>query len=178
MVFGVLSHLLHPHPAIEPLKLSAPIRAGFAASPVASFNTESDGYIANELQDPAPASAIRVWLKNYLGSSATDRWNEPSKTDAVWWSGLDTVVKEILITIASNEMMAADTQAFAATLNVSCVRCLYVACADELLQAVNDRVTLFASKNDFHAEPVIGLDLGLEEGEASRLIKSRVVERL
>ena len=37
---------------------------------------------------------------------------------------------------------------------------------------------LFASKNAFHAEPVIGLDLGFEEGEAARLIKTWVVERL
>jgi hypothetical protein len=37
---------------------------------------------------------------------------------------------------------------------------------------------LFASPNDFHAEPAIGLDLGFEEGEAARLIKSWVVERL
>ena len=129
MVFGTLSHLLHPHPAIEPLKLSTTIRAGFAGSPVASFNTD----FANELQDPAPASTIKVWLENYLGCSATDRWNDPSKTDVAWWSGVDKVVKEILITIAANEMMAADTQAFAAKLEVGYTSCLHSLYTHELL---------------------------------------------
>jgi acetyl esterase/lipase len=122
MVFGILSHILHPHKAIEPLKLSTSIRAGFAASPVASFNTE----FSNELQDPAPASTIKVWLQNYLGSGATDPWNEPVKTDVEWWNGVDKVVKELLITIADNEMMAADTKLFAATLKVSFPHAMYL----------------------------------------------------
>ena len=122
MVFGIFSHLLHPHPAIRPLKLSAPIRAAFAASPVASFNTE----FSNELQDPAPVSTIKVWMRNYLGPGAADRWNEPVKTDVAWWNGMDKVVKEVLITIADNEMMAADTKRFAATLKVSCIHAIYV----------------------------------------------------
>ncbi|MCJ1400964.1 hypothetical protein MMC11_004175 [Xylographa trunciseda] len=157
MVFGLLSHLLHPHPAIKPLKLTTPIRAAFAGSPVASFNTDW----ASDLQDPAPASTVKAWLVNYLGRSATDRWNDPSKTDVAWWSGVDTVVRQILITIAAKEMMASDTQAFAAT-----------------LRAASDKFTLFAAENDFHAEPVIGQDFGFEECEASRVIKSWVVERL
>ncbi|MCJ1408856.1 hypothetical protein MMC19_002933 [Ptychographa xylographoides] len=157
MVFGVLSHLLHPHPAIEPLKLSAALRACFVASPVASLNAE----FANELQDPAPASTIKVWFENYLGCSARDSWNDPSKTDVAWWSEVDEVVKQILMTVATNEMMATDTQDFAAK-----------------LKATSHKLTLFAAKDDFHAEPVIGPDLGFGEGEASCMIKSWVVERL
>ena len=129
MVFGVLSHLLHPHPAIEPLKLSTTIRAGFAASPIGSFDTD----FASDRQDPAPASTIKVWLENYLGRSVTDRWNDPSKTDVAWWSGVDKVVKGILITVAANEMMAADTQAFAAKLEVGYTGCLYSRCTHKLL---------------------------------------------
>jgi hypothetical protein len=101
MVFGILSHLLHPHPAIEPLKLSASIRAGFAASPVASFNAE----FANELQDPAPASAIKVWLQNCLGSGATDPWNEPLKIDVAWWSGV-TLLHRIKIIVLFDKLNA------------------------------------------------------------------------
>lgn len=117
MVFGVLSHILHPHKAIEPLRLSSSIRAGFAASPVASLETE----FLNELQDPAPSRAIKLWLQNYLGPGEPDPWNEPVKTDVEWWTGVDKVVKELLITIADNEMMAADTKRFAATLKVSSI---------------------------------------------------------
>ncbi|MCJ1437904.1 hypothetical protein MMC27_007291 [Xylographa pallens] len=157
MVLGTLSHLLHPHPAIEPVKLSTPIRAAFAVSPIASFDTN----YATDLQDPAPASTIKVWLANYLGNSATDRWNDPSKTDVAWWRGVENVVKQILITVAAHEMMAADTQAFAAK-----------------LKGAFDKFTLFTAQNDFHAEPTIGIDLGFPESEASRALKSWVVTRL
>ena len=177
MVFGVLSHLLHPHPAIEPLKLSAALRACFVASPVASLNAE----FANELQDPAPASTIKVWFENYLGCSARDSWNDPSKTDVAWWSEVDEVVKQILMTVATNEMMATDTQDFAAKLKVGRSGCLYsllTSHTHEMLQATSHKLTLFAAKDDFHAEPVIGPDLGFGEGEASCMIKSWVVERL
>ena len=115
MVFGVLSHLLHPHPAIEPLRLSTTLRASFAVSPIASFDTN----YTSDRQDPAPASTIKVWLRNYLGGSTTDRWNDPSKTDVAWWSEVDEAAKGILITVAVNEMMATDTQALAAKLKVS-----------------------------------------------------------
>ncbi|MCJ1281490.1 hypothetical protein MMC26_000810 [Xylographa opegraphella] len=157
MVLGVLSHLLHPHPAIRPLPLPAPLRAAFAVSPIASFATD----YPSDRQDPAPARTIRLWLGNYLGGGATDRWNDPSQTDTAWWRAVEGVVGEMLVTVAANEMMAPGTQAFART-----------------LRAAFDGFTLFTAKDDFHAEPVIGIDLGFAECEASRVLRPWVVQRV
>ena len=115
LVFGVLAHLLHPHAAIAPLKLEALLRAAFAVSPIASFDTD----YPSDRQDPAPRSTIKAWLGNYLGASPTDRWNDPAATDVAWWRGVDGVVRETLITVAAHEMMGPGTQAFAKKLDVS-----------------------------------------------------------
>ncbi|MCJ1288699.1 hypothetical protein MMC34_000228 [Xylographa carneopallida] len=157
LVFGVLAHLLHPHAAIAPLKLEALLRAAFAVSPIASFDTD----YPSDRQDPAPRSTIKAWLGNYLGASPTDRWNDPAATDVAWWRGVDGVVRETLITVAAHEMMGPGTQAFA-----------------KKLDAASEHFTLFTAENDFHAEPTIGIDLGFEESEASRALKAWVVERL
>ena len=57
-------------------------------------------------QDPASAETKKNWLSNYLGASEADSWNDPLSNDGEWWSGLDKVVERMLITVASNEMMA------------------------------------------------------------------------
>ncbi|KAK9491218.1 Alpha/Beta hydrolase protein [Lipomyces doorenjongii] len=161
MVFSVLSHILHPHPSITPIKLSTPLRAVFVSSPVVRFGFTAERFRLNEIFEPAPVSTLKEWIANYLGTSGKDGWNEPGQNDVEWWKGLTDVVKEILITIATDEVMADDVQAMA-----------------NKITTVYPELTLFSSKNDFHAEPGIGFAVGLEESESARLIKSWVVERL
>ncbi|KAK9234057.1 hypothetical protein V1525DRAFT_391825 [Lipomyces kononenkoae] len=67
----------------------------------------------------------------------------------------------MLITIATDEVMADDVQAMASKITT-----------------VYTELTLFSSKNDFHAEPGIGFAVGLEESESAQFIKYWVVERL
>ncbi|KAK9427476.1 Alpha/Beta hydrolase protein [Lipomyces doorenjongii] len=161
MVFSVLSHILHPHPSITPIKLSTPLRAVFVSSPVVRFGFTAERFRLNEIFEPAPVSTLKEWIANYLGTSGKDGWNEPGQNDVEWWKGLTDVVKGMLITIATDEVMADDVQAMA-----------------NKITTVYPELTLFSSKNDFHAEPGIGFAVGLEESESARLIKSWVVERL
>ncbi|KAK9349899.1 Alpha/Beta hydrolase protein [Lipomyces doorenjongii] len=161
MVFSVLSHILHPHPSITPIKLSTPLRAVFVSSPVVRFGFTAERFRLNEIFEPAPVSTLKEWIANYLGTSGKDGWNEPGQNDVEWWKGLTDVVKGMLITIATDEVMADDVQAMA-----------------NKITTVYPQLTLFSSKNDFHAEPGIGFAVGLEESESARLIKSWVVERL
>ncbi|KAK9384234.1 Alpha/Beta hydrolase protein [Lipomyces mesembrius] len=161
MVFSVLSHILHPHPSITPMKLSAPLRAAFVSSPVVRFSFTAERFRLNEIFEPAPVSTLKEWIANYLGTSGKDGWNEPGQNDVEWWKGLTDVVKGMLITIATDEVMADDVQAMASKITT-----------------VYTELTLFSSKNDFHAEPAIGIAVGLEESESARLIISWVVERL
>lgn len=123
MILGVLSHLLHPHPAIKPLRLSSPLAGALICSPVTVLNTNNERFRTQEVQDPAPAETIRTWLSNLLGSSKPDAWNQPLDNEPTWWNGLGNAAKEVLITVASVEMMADDTRALAAKMKVS-VRCV------------------------------------------------------
>lgn len=118
LIIGILSHLMHPHPDIEPLRLAAPLQAAMASSPVCVLTTDSPLFASQEAQDPASAATIRTWMSNYLGSRKPDAWNTPLHNNASWWSSLDKVVEEVLIAVAAVEMMAGDTLACAEKMKV------------------------------------------------------------
>jgi acetyl esterase/lipase len=118
LIIGILSHLMHPHPEIEPLQLPEPLKAAMASSPVCLLNTENPLFVSQEAQDPASAATIKTWISNYLGSRETDAWNEPLRNNASWWSSLDNVVDELFIAVAAVEMMAGDTLACAEKMKV------------------------------------------------------------
>ncbi len=178
LILGVLSHLMHPHPSIKALKLSKPLKTAVICSPVTVLdNAKNERFRTHEAQDPASADAIRVWLSNFLGSSRADAWNEPMSNDASWWNGLAGVVEDMLITVASNEMMADDTRALAGRIKVGVPMFVDAHRETDHVQTVYESVTLFASENDFHAEPTIGPALGMKEGEAAQLMISWALER-
>lgn len=108
LVLGILSHLLHPHPKIDPIRLTAPLKGAAASSPVVALNTQNLRFKTHEQQDPAGASTIQKWMERYLGSAKPDGWNEPLKNGQEWWIGLQGILSGLLITVASNEMMADD----------------------------------------------------------------------
>lgn len=118
MILGILSHLIHPNPAIKPLDLSMPLKGAVICSPVTVLNTKHERYRTHEGQDPASGETIRIWLNNMLGPSQPDAWNQPLTNDSSWWTNLPKVVKEVLITVASREMMAAETIACADKIKV------------------------------------------------------------
>ena len=175
MIFGLLSHLLHSHPGIEPLKLSKPLKTAVLSSPVTSLNTKGQRYRTHEGQDPASAKTIQIWFGNLLEAASPDEWNEPLSNDTDWWLGLERAVEDMMMTVASNEMMADDTRACAANLKVRAMSSQVV--HDANLQSVYENLTLFASEVDFHAEMSIGPSLGLKEGEAAKVIVSYIIER-
>ena len=108
LVFGLLQHVLRPHPEIEPVSLQSPLRAAFTASPWLDFDMSSDRFKGNEAYDAASVQTLKTWARHYVGTSKTDEWREPAKSQN--WSGLGKVVDDILITVAKNEVMADDVQ--------------------------------------------------------------------
>lgn len=175
LVLGVLSHLMHPHPEIQALEGKGRVKGAVSCSPVTVMDAENERFRTHESQDPASAATIRVWLANYLGSSRTDSWNEPLNVDARWWSRLDDVVGGVLVTVASNEMMAADTIACAEKIKVSLL--VRIGHLLTLQQTAYKGATLFKSEVDFHAQPGIGPSMGLGPGETSEVITEWVLER-
>jgi len=178
LIFGVLAHLMHPHPSIQPLKLAKPLRGALLSSPVCVLNTDNPRFRTHEVQDPASAETIRVWLKNLLGSAKPDAWNEPLNADVSWWNDLPNVIDEMLVTVASNEMMANDTRECAEKIGVSVCPNVRERTQADFKQTVYKHLTLFSSEIDFHAEPTIGPSLGMAEGEAASVMISWAIERM
>lgn len=147
-----------------------------SCSPVTVMNAGNDRFRTHETQDPASAATIRVWLSSFLGPNKPDNWNEPLNAAVKWWNGLGDVVQGVLITVASKEMMAADTIACADKIKVS----LFLLQLEWLLtlhQTGYKDTTLFKSEVDFHAQPGIGPAMGLGPGETSQVIVEWILER-
>ena len=84
------------------------------------FGFEAMRFQTNAVYEPAGPETLKDWITRYLGSGAQDGWNDPSLRDEKeWWTGLEKVVKEILIMDAKDESMADDIQNFAKKLQVS-----------------------------------------------------------
>lgn len=44
-----------------------------------------------------PPSAIHRWVNLFLGSKPSDEYSEAGRADASWFSGLESIVKDVLI---------------------------------------------------------------------------------
>ena len=122
MVLGVLSHILHPHPGIEPVKMSEPLRGAVVVSAMTDFDMSGERFQntrrQGSLQEPADVDTIKKWAMEYLGAAEANEWNQPARADSKWWMGLETVVGDVLITGAKEEVMAGDIEATALKMKV------------------------------------------------------------
>ena len=117
LLLGVLGHLSHPHPEIEPLHMSESLRAAVMSSPWTNLYCTGESYTKNFLQDPVLPSTISMWAKTYLGDAPEDNYNYPSKAPTSWWENMQ--VQEILIVGGGDEMMRADIQKLGKDIKVS-----------------------------------------------------------
>ena len=105
LALGVLSHILHPHPELPPLSLSAPLKGGILLAPWASFRTDWPSVKENAQKDIVTAYIGDTWSASFLGTSIKDNYNEPIRTDVKWWSDLQKIVEEIFIVGARDEIL-------------------------------------------------------------------------
>ncbi len=108
LILGVLGHLSHPHPELEPLPLSGPLKGVVMSSPWTNLYCTGTNYEQKKMQDPVPPSIIRLWAESWLGNATEDYYNYPAKAPASWWQGL--MVREVLIVAGGDEMMLDDIQ--------------------------------------------------------------------
>lgn len=119
LILSIFSHILHPHPSIDALTLATPLACAFLHSPVVKFGFDTERFRTNEIYEPAAVFTLRNWIKDYLGRSAKDTWNEPAQNGSGWWQGLEGVIDSLLITIATDEVMADDQNRVANKIKVS-----------------------------------------------------------
>lgn len=159
LTLGILSHILHPHPEITPLKLEQPLAAAILLAPWASFATDWPSNARNADKDIVSSYAGNSWSTAFLGGAPGDAYNEPLTAKPGWWEGLDNAVNEILITGGSDEVL------------VDCIREL-----SKILEGVHGKVTTVIAEGEWHDKPVLSMLGG--GGEQADAIQGFVRSRL
>lgn len=117
LLLSLISHLLHPHPVVAPIKLDEPLRAALLFSPWVSFRTDFASFERNAEIDLLVPTMLRRWAAVYLGKSREDPesdpgpvygdpYSDPLTNEAGWWSGMHRVVNDVLVLNGGDEVFA------------------------------------------------------------------------
>ena len=71
MTLMLLSHLIHPHPEVQPINLSEPLAGALLISPWTKFATDDDSVKRNALSDIVTPQAADRWSSLFLGELTT-----------------------------------------------------------------------------------------------------------
>lgn len=161
LTLGVLSHLLHPHPEIEPLTLApgAALRAAILLAPWASFRHDWPSITTNARKDMVSVRAGDLWAASYLGGRERDAYNEPLSAGDGWWRGLEGVLTECIVTGGGDEILADVIRE-----------------VGRRLGAVHKSVTVVIAEGEWHDRPTLAsMGMGGEQDAAIKsFVKSRV----
>jgi acetyl esterase/lipase len=110
LAVGVLSHLAHPHPAVEKLNISEPLGGLALIAPWTSLDYQPPENLdcRGDIITPYVAGP---WSRAYLGHSNRDYYTDPSTAPSIWFR--DFPVKKVLILAGQNEIMLRDIKGFA-----------------------------------------------------------------
>ncbi len=107
----LLGHLIHPHPDATPIKLEKPLAGTAMLSPWLNYSIEAPSWKRNADGDVMPLPALLEWAEVFQKSrTRTDDgyYFEPATAPAVWWAGIENVVKDVLFTTGDAEGMFDD----------------------------------------------------------------------
>ena len=126
LALAVLLHLTHPHPEIDPLPMSKPLRGVFAFPPWVSFRSDWPSLDENRYKDIIPKEALGNWSKAYLNGKEGDAWSEPSRAPTEWWRG--AMAEQVLILAGGGEILLSAVEEFVERFKVcfhSCHVCFF-----------------------------------------------------
>lgn len=109
---GVMSHILHPSPDIDPLQLSSPLAGLLCISPCLAFNFSAPSYEENAKNDFLSVKQIKRFLDFYLPRDyQREFYSEPLEAPASWWKGFPA--KSTLLLAGDLEILRDDVVEFA-----------------------------------------------------------------
>ncbi|KLJ11780.1 hypothetical protein EMPG_13068 [Blastomyces silverae] len=145
LTLGVLSHLSHPHKAIEPLELSEPLAGALPISPWVSFSLEYPSVEENRNKDILSASILERWSSLYVADSEPDNYMEPLRAPADWWK--DLKVRDVLFLTGSDDLFRSPIEEFV-----------------EKFKTAFPNTTFVVGKDECHDAPIVNLMIGDQSG--------------
>ncbi|CAG8084573.1 unnamed protein product [Penicillium salamii] len=153
LVSGVLSHLAHPHPEIDPLPLKGNLGGAVMIAPWTLLDVEFPDMEVYHGGDIITTAVAGPWAGAYVGSAKRDYYTDLSTAPADWFGSFP--VDSVLITAGGNEIMLPLIQDFAGKFKEGF-----------------ERVELFVGVRECHVAPVYHLELG----DATKTEQGRRVE--
>ncbi|KAI5307733.1 hypothetical protein KEM55_007564 [Ascosphaera atra] len=129
LCLGILSHINHNHPAIEPLWVSEPFAAVFCSAPWVSFDITKPSMYTNRNKDFISPRVLKKWSDSFLGGKKSDYFCEGLYAPAEWWKGIQT--REMLICCGKDDILFTGVDEFAQKIMSVCDNVTYFAADDE-----------------------------------------------
>ncbi|CRG91329.1 DNA-directed RNA polymerase subunit beta'' [Talaromyces islandicus] len=158
LVLGVLSHLAHPHPEIEPLKLAMGEEIGAATliSPWTSMETTFPPQETEPLGDLIHPNCAKFWATGYLAGRPRDNYTDARLAPVEWWNNVP--VKKVLVTAGGYELLHPFIEYF----------------TEKFSEGLGqDKVEFIVGAGEAHVAPMFNLMLGDSvETEQGKRVKS------
>ncbi|KKK23215.1 hypothetical protein AOCH_007384 [Aspergillus ochraceoroseus] len=103
LVGGVLSHLAHTHPAIEPLAVSTPLAGAVLIAPWTLLDPDPADRIVDARGDLLTAAVAGPWSRAYVGRAAPDYFTDLSTAPPDWFAPFP--VRRILVCGGGSEIL-------------------------------------------------------------------------
>lgn len=117
LVAGVLSHIAHPHPKIDPLVLAENLAGAVFIGPWTSLETDFQGLVIYSGGDLISHDVAESWCASYLGTSKRDNYTDLSNAPTDWFA--DFPVQTVLVTAGGNEILYPTIEALVGNFKVS-----------------------------------------------------------
>ncbi|KAJ6024864.1 hypothetical protein N7540_005661 [Penicillium herquei] len=157
---GVLSHLAHPHPQIEPLVIDGQLGGAVMIAPWTLLDSEFPDQEIYDGGDLISQAVAAPWAAAYLGPALRDNYTDLSNAPTEWFANFP--VKTVLITCGGNEIMLPLIQDF----------------AGKFKDGLGDQVELFVGHRECHVAPMYNITLhDRTETEQGKKVKSWLAEQ-
>lgn len=147
LVGGVLSHLAHPHPQIDPVTPTGNLGGAVFISPWTLLDTEFPDQEIYDGGDLISESVAGPWAAGYLGPAPRDHYTDLSSAPTDWFE--DFPVHAVLITAGANEILLPVIRDLA-----------------QKFQTGFPAAELFVGARECHVAPIYNLELGSRDETA------------
>ncbi|GAD94998.1 hypothetical protein MYCGRDRAFT_51536 [Paecilomyces variotii No. 5] len=88
LVLAVISVILHPFEAVQPLRLKSPLAGLLLISPWTKYDNDSQSWDDNASKDATTKTCVSQLSSAYVLPEQRNPYSEPSIADATWWRGI------------------------------------------------------------------------------------------